>query len=280
MRKAKILGRVMSLAFVLGNTGGCYYALLKTPDSSPPKTSIPDTFLGDLKFQLPDMFVCNKSDAELSLANFAPDATLVFEDRIESMDIESTDCQGKATSRHGATRDFKKLVEIAPDADYAGSVNFIKVDNQRTCSTHGLDVTKEQKHEGEEQKTEKQETEKPEDDHQSSQPSTPVTPEMIFLNSDGKVKFRIDDGDFKFYSFLLNVKDGANPVTIHYYGKCLKYREGIDEGERLNFAMNCLEAEDLGHKKILIQLNVDRPEVPGVLKRDSCYKPASSQIIE
>ncbi len=254
MGDLKVFCRILFIGFVLGILAGCY-----VPPSKVPDTPMPDPSVAFGNLNLDSLIVCNKNESELSLAKFSVDSTLVFEDRIENMDIESTYCDGKVTTSHGATRSFSKLVEVEPDTDYGEAVNFIKVENQRTCATHALDYVNEP-------------IDKKEETVASSQPSTTENSITPFVKKNGRAKFRIDDIEVKLFSFLLNVKDGFNPVTIHYYGKCLKYKDGIGEGEKLNFAMNCLEAEELGRKEILIQLKIDRPEVPGLYQRNTCTK--------
>jgi hypothetical protein len=216
-----------------------------------PKADNPDT---DVHFKMPadlqktfDMlFTCNKKESEITISDAASQNKMAVEDAIESKDYEITHCDGTVSKGHGPVRNLEKYLDIAAPEEFKSDVSFIKIENPRTCSENMFDT----------------------DDSISSDSEN-----LNFASTGdklGKVKLHISDSTSKMLSFQINVADGKNVLNITYYGKCLKYRDAADHPDFKNEYYRCLEAETLGTKEILLDVQVKRTEVSGIEKTNTC----------
>ncbi len=224
-----------------------------------PDMNIPDVKIDPKTEELIAMLsTCNKTDSELPLSQFDVHSAMIIQDKIESMDIESTDCDGKVTKSHGPVKEFGQSILVEPDSELTDSVNFIQVDNLRTCSIQKIDAVDEN-------------TLEPKDIELLD--GTKLKVPGVFgsgVGFNGQSKILLSDSSLKISALYLNAKDGNNVITITYFGKCLKYKDKKDTSMKDSF--NCEKAEELGKKQILMKLQIDRPEVAGILKKNTCTK--------
>lgn len=226
-----------------------------------PSTKIPDFKLDP---KISDLFdslknTCDKKDSELPLHQLDPKETLVVKGKVESMDIVNVDCDGKRTSDgHGPVRYFMQFLTVEAPVGLKEKVNFVQIENLRTCSEQRIDA-KEDKF--------LEEQVIPVPDQEAIHIPGPT---FTALGVSGKLKVYLSDSPVKFSPFYLNVHDKNNVINITYYGKCLKYKEVVNE--KLGDADNCVEAEVLAQTQFLVSVQVDRPEVSGVHINNTCRK--------
>ena len=78
---------------------------------------------------------CNKKDSEMSFTQEAQKNRITIEDKIESQDIHTVDCNDRVTNkRHGPIRELSKIVTVSPPENLKGQVNYVQVENVRTCA--------------------------------------------------------------------------------------------------------------------------------------------------
>lgn len=232
---------------------------LNTPQTPTVDFSEIDALMASLK-------ACDKKDSEQPLDQFDSKAASVVSDKIDSMDIQEIDCDKKVKStHHGPVRNLSQKITIEAPADLKGPVNYVVVENLRTCSTQNLNAVEDAKLSPNEDQTQNKS-----EDSATSHIATSM------VGQSGVVQLMISDMEFKISEIFLNVKDNSNVIVVHYYGKCLKYKKEKADGDdssssaRAGDAEKCLEAEELGTKQVLLSVQVERPEVAGTFQQDVC----------
>lgn len=219
---------------------GCY----------PPRS--PDVVRADYKLDptteelLNSIKTCNKSDSELSLTQLDPKSAIVVNDIIENKDIVNIDCDKKETPvGRGPTERLSQIITVEAAPDLKEKVNYVIIENPRTCSIQNVGAIDDMNLEEKEIPLE------------GGNPLTLPRPTETTLGFSGKLKVLLSDSEIRLSSLYLNVRDNNNILSIKYYGKCLKYKEKIDE--KLGDSYNCVEAELLAQKEFLLLVKVDRP---------------------
>ena len=209
---------------------------------------------GTLEF-MKKMFVCNKTDSEMALANFNNESTVAVEGTETLQEVETTDCDGKVTKSISLVERFKQSIDISPDTELTQQLNFMSVENVRTCATIKISAVEQAKFE--DLKNEK------------------LLPGLTPFGKDssasivGDAQIVLFDSPIKREQTDLNVSNGNNVLKIRYFGKCLKYAEKIDD--KKTDSKNCLEAEVLAEKQILLKVSITRKVSPlPALKVNSC----------
>lgn len=260
----KEMGAVILIA-AFSSFIACTYSLpesrrIAMPDfkAEPSPNPIPGSIsMPDFNVAMSKLLACDKKDADLPLSKFNNDSTVVLEDEIETQDIQSTDCDGKVDLRHGPVKSFERFITFRPDSNLAGAINFIQIENLRTCASRLLNASEDQELEPEEL-----------ENSDGTKVKIPVWGSKVGIS--GRTDIHLSDLAVSLSgNWPVNVRDGNNIVLVHYFGKCLKYNAKKIEG---GDAENCEVAEELGVKQVLIKLNIKRPEVGGVLKIDTCSK--------
>lgn len=204
-----------------------------------------------------NMFVCNTPDAKMALADFNEASTIAVEGSETLRHVETTDCDGKVEKSTRRVELFDQSIVVNPNKELAQKLNFLTVENVRTCSTLKVEALNED--EFETLKTQNKTTVKP----FPKSSSASVAGDAVIMLLDSPIK--ADHLNIK----KLNVDDGNNIVKIRYFGKCLKYAEKIDDTKK--DSENCLEAELVDEKQILLQVKITRKISPlPALKVNSC----------
>lgn len=251
---SKLFALLLSTSVIVGCD------VVKVPDLKTPEFKAPEVKLdAQTEKLLSELYVCDKKDSELGLDKMDLKEALIVKDTIESKKAVYVDCAGKRTSAGIASvRKLNQLITVEAPVELKEKVNFVKIDNARTCATQKIDAK---------------------DDAFLSEQTIEVAgqepvkrpgPTFSTVGFSGKMKIRLSDTDAKISSIYLNVHDKNNLLKISYYGKCLKYK--ADANEKLGDAYNCLEADLLGEAQLLVSVQVERPEVAGTIEKSTCTK--------
>lgn len=238
---------------------------------SPEKVKISEYKVPDIKINsnvlniLSDLTVCNKSDSELSLEQFDSHNTITIQDEIETQEIVDVDCENIQTPKgKGPIKSLSQEIELDAPVELRENVNFAVIENVRTCSTQRVGA-------GDDKLLDSQDIEVQVPGQEAFK--LPV-PKRTLLGFSGKLKILLSDSSVKLETLYLNVLDNNNVIVVKYYGKCLKYKEGVS-GETIdtsNDSRYCQEAELLAEKKFLLSALIKRPVSDKVYSRDICQK--------
>ncbi len=224
---------------------GCV-PVVDTPRYQQPRALDVDEFLKNKK-------VCSKKESEQEFTDEAKANVHNIEQEIETKNLEYIDCDGKVTARdYGPVDNLRKLIPVAAPVGMSATLNFVEIENARTCSVSRVDAG-----EGE-----------------GKEYNGDSFLESIFTRAwrSGAIKLWVTDSEYKFFE-QTNLADGANVVHIRYFGKCIEYRH--DRNEKMGESFNCLKAEVLASRAMTIHLKIKRPRVDGVHRIDRCYKKPS-----
>lgn len=225
---------------------GCGGSKVNVPKYQAPK--MPDFS------KLRELTTCSKKESEQTFSSEALANRVVIEDQIETKDIEYIDCDGKVTRRtHGPIGSVTKVLDLAPPQGLSEEINFVEIENQRTCVVIRADVVPDSEL--------LDEIELP--DGKKLKIGTPFTK----VGRSGAIKLSITDTNLKLFN-QLNVTDGANAVQVRYLGKCIEYRN--DRDEKLGESRNCARADLISTLNLVIDLKISRPEVSGVHRVNQC----------
>jgi len=226
----------------------------KTPDFKTPDYKIPEVKVPGLSGYddiLKTLFTCNKSDQELNLDSPRNEADIIVQDTIENKEIIEVNCdQVKTSTGIGPVRYFDQVIDLQPPADLSEVINYVVIENPRTCSEQRLNTVK-----------------------LNSDKNDPIIMSQLnqsFLSETGVVKIAVSDFNIKLSQMFLNVKDGKNVISVKYYGKCNQYSDikNVKSGD----AYNCLYANLLATKSFLLTVEINRPTVDGSQEKSICYK--------
>lgn len=232
--------------FVCGLTAsGCVYKV-EIPTAKPIKLDFSKV-----------LETCEKTEAEQAIPADALEKKIVLTDRIESQDVQTLDCDGNVISlKPRSTRTFEAVVTLQPPSEALDGLNYIEVENRRTCASRRGGVS---------DKFLSEEAPAAAKILASEIPSAPI--------ADRKGFGQLPVSDSK--SILvhrLNIADGLNTIEVRYYGKCIEYRAEQDRVPGLGDLANCLKAELLATKISVIDLKVERPQISGVKQVVECAR--------
>ncbi len=209
---------------------------------------------GTLDF-MKKMFVCDKADSEMALADFNDESSAAVEGTETLREVETTDCDGKVEKSISLVEHFKQSIDISPDKDLSQQLNFMSVENVRTCATIKISAVEKAKFE-----VLKDEKLLPDSTSFGKDSIASIVGDAQIVLFDSPIKMEYTD---------LNVSNGNNVLKIRYFGKCLKYAEKIDDTK--TDSKNCLEAEVLAEKQIFLKVSITRKVSPlPALKVNSC----------
>lgn len=222
-------------------------------ESTTPKAVSPK--MPDIKFELPvdiqqafDAInaskTCDKKDSEQpQVSNEVLVNKSVIEDQIDSQKMQIVDCDNKVTfEKVGPVRSHSSKVKISAPEDLEGKVNFVSIENHRTCETIQIKST-----------------------------ARSVAFDLVQAADEaGNVNLNVSESDMKLFGFALSVHEGNNVLTVRYYGKCLVYKKVINS--KYGDEANCEKAEELGSKMAYLELHINRPLIDGIRTTDGCFK--------
>lgn len=223
-------------------------------DYKAPDVKMPD--IPDVK----TMFTtCDKKDSEQpTVSSEALNNKIVVQDEIESKDLEYLDCDGKITKTgHGPERELNKFAVIDAPTDLPEAVSYVSIENFRTCAVHKFDA---------------QDSDIGGTKIDLPDGKTMTTPMVSSAsNRAGKIAVQLSDSTTKL-NINLNVHDGLNILKVKYFGKCKKQK-----AEKFPFAkddsfMNCEVDNEIGSKDVVLDVQVQRPEVSGKKQIKVCDK--------
>lgn len=220
---------------------------------------VPDVKMPDMPDYKTMFNTCDKKDSEQpTVSNDVLSKKIVVEDQIDSKDLEYVDCEGKVTkTEHGPERDLSKFVEIEAPANLTEPVSYVSIENYRTCSVHRFD--------GQDSDIGGQIIELPD----GKTLTTPYVSSAI--TRAGKMVLNLSDSTMKL-NLYLNVHDGNNVLKVRYFGKCQKLKTEKDRVSMLGESYNCAEDREIASKDLLIEVQVNRPEVSGKKQIKVCDK--------
>lgn len=250
---------ILTSTLLLSVLSGCSVSKTEYLKKFDTNTNMDPKFDPKLDEILSFLQVCNKSDAELGLPPLTSAEIITVKDKIENQDIVTVDCEGKQTGKsHGPIREFSQFLDLAAPEEVKTPVNYVVIENSRTCSVQYIDA-------GDEGLLTEQTIKGP-----NQEPIKIPGPTVTTLGFSGKLKILLSDSTLKIEPLFLNVHDNNNVITIKYYGKCLKYKEKLKDN--LGDSINCAEGELLGKKEFLLSVLIDRPEVEGTYFSKTCTK--------
>jgi hypothetical protein len=181
-----------------------------------------------------------------------------IEDEIANKDIEHLDCQGHLFWKgHGPEKQFRRQIEISSPLNEENlKVNFIQMENIRTCTIQRITPADDTIFEGKEIKN-------------ADGSNTQIRINKTVANSKGAIKLMVTDSILNSDANFMNIHEGSNLIRIQYFGKCTKYREKIEE--KYDDAYNCETAEVIKTKDVYIKVKINRPDVNGVSQTVFCF---------
>lgn len=196
--------------------------------------------------------LCQKPASDQTVPEAARQQPIVIQDAIESRPQEVTDCEGKVTKVVSSPVRFASAtIEVHPPLNLQEPVNFVEIESVRRCHVSRIDSRP---------------------DNQLSL-AAQISKDGSYKNSQlgqsGLLMLSVWDGPPVSLEQSL-ITDGENLIRIRYYGKCLvqEPRPTPKKGD----AINCKQAELLASQEILVDLQVERPQNPDLLKVDRCQK--------
>lgn len=200
-----------------------------TPGTSAPKAETPAPAPTAEAIEL----FCYKDESEQTYSAEALQSQILFEDEVETKDVETVDCNGRVINReHRPERHLVKTLLIEA-ADGVQSYAQVEVSNQRTCSlVRAAKVSDSALN----------------DEFVTSDGKVLRSgPRVTQVGISGDVKLFLSD-DAKMTGTLL-MAEGMNAVQVRYLGQ---------------------NGELLGTRDILVSLNVKHPEAFGVRRIRIC----------
>lgn len=192
--------------------------------------------------------ICDKKDSEQpQVSNEVLVNKIALEDQIDSQKTEYVECNGKVTSLGvKPVRKHSSLVKIEAPAEgtLAAEVNFISVENHRTCTTKRVKAYS--------------------DDKFGNKSKLAIDWGGVAFSEAsfrGDLILSVEEAAFKM-GLSLPILEGNNVLTVRYFGKCLVYNDKVDD--KLTDTANCKTAEELGSKEVYLELHVNRPLIDGV----------------
>lgn len=242
--RTKVFAIVLPALCLLTACGG---GKTETPKVTPvvaPEFKMPD--LPDLN----DVFkICQKTEAELDLTEQHGQTAVQIKDIIETKEIIELGCNGERKSLgRQPVRSLKgDLLMDAPEK-LSEDVNYVVIQNSRaSCIDFSI-----QSMSGEVFN------------------SLADAQGMTLVTIDGRLMLSVTDSNLKFQSLKVNVGEGLNPITIQYFGKCLKKKDQIVE--KAGDFVNCAEPKLLAEKKVMLKVEIERPEKGESEERETCKK--------
>ncbi len=214
-------------------TASCGYKVdLKTPE-----------------YKMPDInklySTCSKTDAEQPKVDQSVlNRTITLEDEIGNISLENVDCENQV-HQMGRTpeRNLTQSMVIEAPVNLPEPVLYVSIENAKTCSTYTMDT-------------------------QDS-----ISGQNMFSSSDrtGNAFVQVSDSTVKF-GLYLNVADGLNVLKVKYFGKCIENSATKNSMAADDSYMNCKVGKEIGSQDVVLQVNVNRPDVDGIKRVNNCKK--------
>lgn len=222
---------------------------------------------------------CDKPDVEQNISPTAIKNVVQIFDEIENADLQYVRCDGTVAKEEkgpvrrldflipnelpelGDKKDIKPVKEISETEKAEPSdkeIHFAVIENERTCSSIIVPIKKDSKL-----------VDKPTkilDLKELKDEEKPFMASAMLEN--GKLQFRISDSNLKLKNYL-NVKDGNNVLKITFFGTCHEYKNSQSNSQEKDFE-NCLHADEIATKEVLLQVKVKRTEASGTFHYDIC----------
>jgi hypothetical protein len=221
-----------------------------------PSTKTETPKMPEIKFELPsdiqqvfDMLAasktCDKKDSEQpQVSNEVLVSKFAIEDQIETQNAQVIDCDNKVKSENvGPVRRHSSFVKISAPEELVGPVNYVSVENHRTCETVQI----------------------------KANAVSAATNLIQSADLSGNVNLNIMESNQKVYFTAISVHEGNNVLTVRYYGKCLVYKKEVKP--KLDDSSNCEKAEELGSKMAYVELHITRPLIDGTRRVEGCFEP-------
>lgn len=195
-----------------------------------------------VEFKLPLGFECLRKESEQKLSPSAVE--FVVREEAATHYVEYVDCDGKVKEK---AKEMVKPVEVPIDVkapeSLKSAVNFIEVENQRTCSTLKLDT---------------KELDERVDKIVLENGKTIEIP-VISSQADpsGFLRLVLTSVTDEFVPMLLEqvvALSGKNALKVRYMGKCLKYHKDKDKSK--GDAQSCAKAKLLASQDITVDFKV------------------------
>lgn len=204
----------------------------------------------DIRINIDNTFkTCDKKDSELTFSKEALSNRLFVEDKIESVDIEYTNCDGKIVEKsHGPARNLKKYLTVPAPTNIFEPVQYITIDNARTCVSKSFYA---------------KETDLDKDpvEEITVDGKTFKIPSSSAGTPSGQMRLSLTDSIDKLL-IDLNIQNGNNPLKVTYYGKCLKHKND----------KSCFEYKTLAIREFLLEVWISRPKGQGLKQIPMCSK--------
>lgn len=235
---------------------------IKVTTYKAPEVNGPQTQFGNLNIDFPDINPmaefesCKKSESEIEVSDKAREKPIDIFAVYQMQQTEHVDCGGKVRALgEQPLRLANKIVKVLPPLDLrSDEVNFVKISTPRACQVDSVQAVA---------------------DNQIRALSNPKDREIVDnnllgteLGRSGAVALNIVNLELTAGLHISLIDEGANPIQIDYYGKCLKYKAEPQAGAGDN--VNCEEAELLGSREILVNLSITRVSIEGVNRVDVC----------
>lgn len=191
----------------------------------------------DVDALLEKYYTCDKKDSEQPLlANDVLDSKVTLDETLELVTYEEIDCDNKVSKSYSAVRtNYKKIIAVlAPPIDQP--VEFVTVENFRTCETININTVADEKLGG----------------------ISIVNPDKTVMvlapvdseaGKSGNLNLNLTDSTVKLVPGL-SITNGKNHLQIKYRGKCLQ-EETTETGKK------CLVFEELANQYLLVEANIN-----------------------
>lgn len=212
---------------------------------------------GELKehlFTTKTAATCFKAETEQKLTSQARANEMTIEDEIETQTFEYLDCKGEVMRQEKRPISaIQEFISLPVPEGLDDKVRFVEVVNDRTCAKVVI-AAKEDQYLIDEVDLE-----------QSQVINMPGHTTQV--GQSGKVTLFVTDSLLKMPD-RVNVIDGSNVLFVRYFGACTKYKtsndaSGIPTAE-------CEKADLLAKQEVIIQLQVNRPELSEVKRVHQC----------
>ena len=89
------------------------------------------------------LFVCDTPDSKMPVADFNEASTMTVDAKITVQKVETTDCDGKVAESLRDVELFSPAIDINSEEDLSPKLNYLVVENSRTCSSQKITALEE-----------------------------------------------------------------------------------------------------------------------------------------
>jgi hypothetical protein len=238
---------VIVLVGITAAVSGC---LIKPVEVKTPEVKKYEFKTTPWKIELPELdfsgfnLACSLEESKQNVSPEARRYQRFVQGEVQMQKGISVDCDGKETQHNAPlpVTDLDAELILPAPSNLKEEVQFVRVDNQRTCSQQSTAAIDDEK-----LKTR--------------------VPGVIRVGKSGVLHLSLSDSIIHSLTEL-NVDKGENAVSIEYFGKCLKLKEGAKPDD--DYSEACAEPTTIAKREMLLHVKIEYKEIDGFKRVNIC----------